>query len=74
MTEPMPLHRFTLRQRQVLRRIGLGMSYDAIALDLGIAPSTVKIHAAMVKARSGLDHLPAKAACKQLAHVLALAD
>jgi DNA-binding NarL/FixJ family response regulator len=53
-----------VRQRQVLRRIGEGMTYQEIADDLDISVNTVKAHAGLLKARLGYgDNIPTRAAC-----------
>lgn len=66
--DPLLRYRFTVRQRQVLRRIGAGMGYRAIAAELGIAVSTVKVHAQQVAVRIGYSHLPTLSAVRQFAH------
>lgn len=73
MTEA-PRDRFTQRQRQVLRRIGQGMTDGQIAADLEISVSTVRVYVLQLRDRIGLSHLPAKAAIKQYLHTLAAAD
>lgn len=73
MTDADPLlpYRFTVRQRQVLRRIGLGMTDAEIAADLDIAQSTVRVYVTQLRDRIGLPHLPAKSAVKQFLNALA---
>lgn len=66
--DPLLRYRFTVRQRQVLKRVGKGQSYKQVAAELGIACSTVKVHAAAVAARLGYGHLPARSAIIQFAH------
>lgn len=60
--------RLSVRQRQVLKRVGAGMGYRAIAADLGISRSTVKVYTQQLAALIGYGHLPALAAVRQFAH------
>ena len=64
-------YKFTVRQRQVLRRIGLGMTYGQIASELKISPNTVKAHASMLAARIGYEHLPTRSAIEHFLFSLA---
>lgn len=66
--DPLLRYRFTVRQRQILKRIGAGLKTDAIATELAISPRTVDAHVAMVAAKIGYSHLPARSAILQFLH------
>lgn len=69
--DPLLRYRFTVRQRQVLKRIAEGMTDGEIATDLGISSSTVRVYVTQLRDRIGLPHLPAKAAVRQFLYSLA---
>lgn len=72
--DPLLRFRFTVRQRQVLRRIAAGQKYGAIGRSLGISEHTVRVHAVAAASQIGGEyrHLPAQSALAQFARDIGL--